>query len=332
MMFSADDFDLSAMNQNKETIKEITNQKKIKQEYYQTQQQNNLKRTHKAWSIKLKNLINQGHPFSIKPRIIQDFWFNEVKKSEVDINKHIHRTKRLSILEVKDYFESEDIIDSDKLDYLANAFYGSYPEFLELDIKSKKGKDKIKDWFLKRCYTIKYWIENLSFNSKINRKYIDSELKFIVSELEENDFNRQKEHLPGEQKLFFVGKQSIEERLFEYIIKINSTRGRLYVILNWEKLICMPGFNHQKYYDNVFGFQYLDEGDCSSKYLHVLIIFIENIFQGYWEIYKITQETKLNMIPKIRTKISKLAWEMKKVLTWRYLVEENIKLKKRKYW
>ena len=111
MMFSADDFDLSAMNQNKETIKEITNRKKIKQEYYQTQQQNNLKRTHKAWSIKLKNLINQGHPFSIKPRIIQDFWFNEVKKSEVDINKHIHRTKRLSILEVKDYFESEDIID-----------------------------------------------------------------------------------------------------------------------------------------------------------------------------------------------------------------------------
>ena len=75
-----------------------------------------------------------------------------MKKSEVDINKHIHLTKRLSILEVKDYFESEDIMNLYKLDYLANAIYESYPELLELDIKSKKSKDKIKDWILKVFY------------------------------------------------------------------------------------------------------------------------------------------------------------------------------------
>ena len=45
--------------------------------------------------------------------------------------------------------------------------------------------------------------------------------------------NKDKQNTPGEQQSIFLMKQTIQDKPFECIMKLNSTKGRLYVWYNW---------------------------------------------------------------------------------------------------
>ena len=63
---------------------------------------------------------------------------------------------------------------------------------------------------------------------------------------------KSKEHLPGRQHNYFFSREIIYKRLFEWMMKLNSTLVRLYVLINWEEITCILNFINQVSQEHVF--------------------------------------------------------------------------------
>ena len=111
----------------------------------------------------------------------------------------------------------------------------------------------------------------------------------------------------------------------EWIMKLNSTHGRLFVLINWEEITCIPSFINQINYEHIFGFKMDPNEPINSKYLlkNILTINIESVFRPFIYISNSTQETKINIMLNLKIRIKELVKELKSILIWRYLVEQS---------
>ena len=50
-------------------------------------------------------------------------------------------------------------------------------------------------------------------------------------------------------------------------MKLNSIHGRLFVLINWKEITCIPCFINQTNYDHIFGFKIDPNEPINSKYL-----------------------------------------------------------------
>ena len=56
----------------------------------------------------------------------------------------------------------------------------------------------------------------------------------IINKMENSMYNKDNSHIVGRQKKLLVSKSTIQEYSFEWIMRLNSTNGRLYILTNWE--------------------------------------------------------------------------------------------------
>ena len=135
-------------------------------------------------------------------------------------------------------------------------------------------------------------------NCKRNQKCIDILQSFIIKELEVTSENKEAEYLPGRQHNFFINKDIINKRLFEWMMKLNSTHGRLFVLINWEEITCISCFINQINYEHIFGFKIDPNEPINNKYLlkTILNINIEAVFRPFIYISNSTQETIINIM------------------------------------
>ena len=50
------------------------------------------------------------------------------------------------------------------------------------------------------------------------------------------------------------------------MMKLNSTQGRLLILVNWEEITCIPSFINQRNYEHIFGFKNYPNIPIYSKY------------------------------------------------------------------
>ena len=126
-----------------------------------------------------------------------------------------------------------------------------------LDIENDSDKDKksLLNLIKRRNNTIKSILTYSSFLDKSWEKLDQNGLEFIIREMENTEANRRKQKIIGEQRNYFLSASTIINYPFESIIKLNSTRGRLFVLKNWENIIDHQNYKAQKEYSHVFGFK-----------------------------------------------------------------------------
>ena len=311
-------------------IKALSNYKCIEKE-------NLFKSTQKIWSKlnwkiickKLSNFYKDNHLFLSKITLLKEITWLKSPELKEKIQKHVYGLRKLSTYNLKEHFDVHgcpDIItEAEQWEYL----YGTYPGFLDQKWKDDLEKNKLIAWLEQRKMAIKYISDHQILEYKINQKYIDNLLSFIMSELEWNQENKSKEHLPGRQHNYFFSREIIYKRLFEWMMKLNSTCGRLYVLINWEEIACIPNFINQVSYEHIFGFKVYPDEPLNSKHFNYdsLIITIGSVFREFSIIPKSTQETKINLILKLKRRINELVKELKSTLIWRYLIEQSISQK-----
>ena len=71
--------------------------------------------------------------------------------------------------------------------------------------------------------------------------------------MENSLHNVNKQHVVGERSTPLLSKESIQDYPFEWIMKMTSTRGRLFIWLNWEEISSLDSFKNQEFYKQVFG-------------------------------------------------------------------------------
>ena len=201
-------------------------------------------------------------------------------------------SKKINIQTLKEYFDNyscpEDITEAQRSSYI----YGTFPDFLNQKCKNNLDQTRLKCWFDKWKTGIKYLSNHQILNCKRNQKCIDYQQSFIIKELEATLENKEVEYLPGRQRNYFFSKDIINKRLYEWMMKLNSTHGRLFVLINWEEITCIPSHINQINYEHIFEFKIDPNELINSKYLlkTILTINIESVFCPFIYISNSTQE------------------------------------------
>ena len=96
-------------------------------------------------------------------------------------------------------------------------------------------------------------------------------------------------------------------------MKLNSTHGRLFVLINWGKIACIPSFINQINYELIFLFKIDPNESINSKYLlkTILTLNIEAVFLQFIYISNSTLETKISIMLNLKIRINELVKEEK---------------------
>ena len=124
----------------------------------------------------------------------------------------------------------------------------------------------------------------------------------------------------GEQRWYFFSQDTVVNYPYECIVVLNSTKGRLHVLYNWEDIANHSNFINQIEYSNVFWFRYPSNGTNRI-----------NVFPSVDWISRRSQETKLELIYKIRKLILLIVREIKPYILFRYLAEQKLNERIREY-
>ena len=184
---------------------------------------------------------------------------------------------------------------------------------LEIESKSDEESKRLLSWIKRRISTIKSTMTSPSFLNNSGEKLDHKGLEFIIREMENTEVNRKKQKLIGEQRNNLLSANSITNYPFESIIKLNSTRGRLHVLKNWDEIINHQNFKSQKEYSHVFGFK--NPVDRSN---------FQNVFFFSNEISEASQETILEIIHRLKLLLQTYIRELKPYIQFRYLIEKKI--------
>ena len=128
---------------------------------------------------------------------------------------------------------------------IANFYYGNWPATLDQMIHGKELTTKIIKRMKKRLETVAYHLKNPILKNTKHKIIIENVMIFIYNDMEETDRNKIKESIIGEQNNVFLKKETIYLYPFESIMKLNSTRGSLFVVQNWERIVQLPNFVNQ---------------------------------------------------------------------------------------
>ena len=199
--------------------------------------------------------------------IIKDFDWNNINKLEDQISNHINEKEQLSFQCLKDwkYIFSENIEEC--LNQQAEIIFGSGNFIKEVKLNKKSEKESFKNLIFNRFKGIQYILKNPILtgfkNSKVSRDFIS----FIIHEMENNDINTKKSWVIGEQSEIFLSAETIMSYPFESLMKWNSTKGRLFLLDNWEKFSNMESFGNQTHYGHIFGFVHNENESTKGRYL-----------------------------------------------------------------
>ena len=85
-------------------------------------------------------------------------------------------------------------------------------------------------------------INSQTFSRKQDSKYWKIIISQITEELLKASINHHSERVVGWQRGWSLSEEEIYEKPFEAIIQLSSTRGRLKVLRNWDRIIRHPNF------------------------------------------------------------------------------------------
>ena len=231
----------------------------------------------------------------------------------IEISKHINNTQPLSQSSLSEYKFVKSNNKDKCINQIGELYYGSFPKILGVEWKTVKIRKRMQKWIERRNSTIIETLSTYTFKDKNNDEACNDELEFIVKEMISSSYNYEVSKQIGRQKEIFLSRKTIILYPFESILKLNSTRGRLYVLFNWKKLVDHPNFKNQINYHHVFGFTL----DPESRDINKLLTDSESISRT-------SQEIKLELIGKIRLLILTYVRELKKCTIFRYKVEKKL--------
>ena len=149
---------------------------------------------------------------------------------------------------------------------IAEAAFGSYWNEIE-NIKnswniSNTSINKINS---RRQSAIKI-VNSQNFTKKRNSKFCIKIIDMISEEMMKASINHNNEKVAGWQKLWTLSENDIQEKPFEAIKLLSSTRGRLIVSQNWRKIARHPNFLQQTLLQESYGLKFNKSRTELSKY------------------------------------------------------------------
>ena len=149
---------------------------------------------------------------------------------------------------------------------IAEAAFGSYWNEIE-NIKnswniSNTSINKINS---RRQSAIKI-VNSQNFTKKRNSKFCIKIIDMISEEMMKASINHNSEKVVGWQKLWTLSENDIQEKPFEAIKLLSSTRGRLIVSQNWRKIARHPSFLQQTLLQESYGLKFNKSRTELSKY------------------------------------------------------------------
>ena len=265
LMLAINDFDVGSYQPKKKIASELDYQDSMSKIVFKTFQEDTMKSYYEDILKTFKEDKSNIMEYLKRTQIIEEDKDLDEEKLEVRLKKHIYNISKLKIWTLDKFIFVDPTSKEARAKILAGILYGGFPNYLDIEsISDTESKDKIS-LFKDRWTSINFLMNHLIFHSKHLNKYNELLLDFIVNEMELNDVNKEKQHIPGEHHSILVSKETIYTKPFESIMKLLSTRTRLYVLYNWKMLIWNPNFKNQTTYHELFGFTYSKEGKWTSK-------------------------------------------------------------------
>ena len=250
---------------SKEVMSRLEKYKKFRDAYYQNEICNQIKNQANRYVAKVKKLWEVNHKFVNNSKTIKDFdWEKQIELEKI-ISDHINQTKLISIQILKDWKLQKSEDHKIWINQLAEIAYGSYPSFLELKLDKECERNELKKLMLKRSKTILYILRHPVLTNWKKSTFSNDLLSFIINEMEDNENNKRKDGVVGEQSETFLKVETILMLPFECLMKCNSTRGKLFILENWDKIIMLGNFGYQTKYKHIFGFIHSESNNNISK-------------------------------------------------------------------
>ena len=206
---------------------------------------------------KLVNNINQCRRDDKKLHtgtfIYQDFpWDSKSEMSTYlkSVAKKGLKTLKMSFSDLEVYNESEK---QDSCRLIAEATFGSYWNEIEcIEASGYISSTQLNKIDLRRQSALKI-INSQTFSRKQDSKYWKIIISQITEELLKASINHLSERVAGWQRGWSLSEEEIYEKPFEAIKQLSSTRGRLIVLRNWDRIIRHPNFMLQSCLKELYG-------------------------------------------------------------------------------
>ena len=206
---------------------------------------------------KLVNNINQCRRDDKKLHtgtfIYQDFPWD----SNSDMSVYLKSVAKKGLKTLKIWFSDSEVYnESEKQDssrLIAEATLWSYWNEIEcIEASSYISSIQLNKIDLRRQSTLKI-LNNQTFSRKQDSKYWKIIISQITEELLKASINHHSERVAGWQRGWSLSEEEIYEKPFEAIIQLSSTRGRLIVLRNWDRIIRHPNFMLQSCLKELYG-------------------------------------------------------------------------------
>ena len=157
-------------------------------------------------------------------------------------------------------------IEQEPAHLIAEFAFGSYTK--EIQINKNKGKPSktVANRIDVRRKLILKWINSQSFTNKQCSEYWKVVVGLISEEMRMVSINHLNERVAGWQRDWNHNDESIQETPFWAIKDLSSTRARLILIQNWDKIIRHPNFLYQKLLKDSYGISITKSKASMSKY------------------------------------------------------------------
>ena len=185
--------------------------------------------------------------------VIKDFKWN----SKIAIQTYLKSLINNSTAMNKTLFIDSDMYTSrlkqDSIWLIAEAAFGSFwIEMEDMNNCFNTPSTVINKINCRRQSAIKI-INSQNFNKKRNSKYCSKIFDIFAEEMTKVSVNHINEKVAGWQKLWTCNKNDVQDRPFEAIKQLSSTRGRLILSQNWKRIIRHPNFLKQTLLQDQFG-------------------------------------------------------------------------------
>ena len=124
----------------------------------------------------------------------------------------------------------------------------------------------MKKLILRRTESILYFLKNPILPYSVASDFSNGLLWLIINEMMNSEENKIKEGIIGEQYEIFLDTETIIAYPFESLMKWNSTKGKHFLLENWEKFWILDNFWNQIMYRHIFGFTHSDIKGVKCKY------------------------------------------------------------------
>ena len=238
---------------NKQLIKHIEILRIEREREYENDSKQLLHQFHKDLANEINQSQTDDKQFDIETYICNGFPWNSKVMIKPYLKSWINQKSSERKIEFSESNMYNDFINQEFNWLIAEAIFGSYWSIIE----GIKNEGDINTTLINkvdlRRKSILSIINAQSFNKKQYSKYCNLIISQIWEEMRMASINHLNERVIGWQKEWICDENTIVESPFETIKKLSSTRGRLILIQNWDKLIRHPNFLNQMILKDSYG-------------------------------------------------------------------------------